>query len=309
MRKIWSYLTTHLYEDFHAARYSLTFLFLAASLYLNFTYDIEDSFLDTRPELQRLLFYFLSHSIAYYVPAALYAYFSKKKFFRSPDFLVRSFLAITLLSIDRSMPFFNDLLNRIANPHTEFWWYKVTNNLAGIFTLIMPLMIFYWHTDRQLGHRYGLNSSQFDLNPYLLMLLIMLPLVTAASFLPGFQAQYPMYDSIGAHTHFGVPEWITVGIYEAAYGLNFVSIEFFYRGFLVLGLASAMGRGSVLCMASLYCFLHFGKPMGEAISSIFGGYVLGAIAYQTRSIWGGVMVHVGIAWIMELAGYLQQAWR
>jgi hypothetical protein len=309
MRKIWSYLTTHLREDFHAGRYGLTFLFLAVSIYLNFTFDIEDSFLDTQPDLLRVVFYFLTHSIAYYVPAALYAWSSKKNIFRSRDFLIRSLLAITLLSIDRSMPYFDYLLTQLTNPHTQFWWYKVANNLAGPVIIILPLMLFYWSTDRPLRHRYGLNSSQFDVRPYLLMLLIMVPLIAAASFLPAFQAQYPMYDRTGAHTHYGVPEWITVAIYEMAYGINFVSIEFFYRGFLVLGLAAALGRGSVLCMASLYCFLHFGKPMGEAISSIFGGYILGAIAYQTRSIWGGVMVHVGIAWMMEVAGYLQQASR
>jgi hypothetical protein len=45
--------------------------------------------------------------------------------------------------------------------------------------------------------------------------------------------------------------------------------------------------------------------MPEAVSSIFGGYILGVIALQTRSIWGGILVHVGIAWMMEAIAWLQ----
>jgi membrane protease YdiL (CAAX protease family) len=115
-----------------------------------------------------------------------------------------------------------------------------------------------------------------------------------------------MYADANAHSLLGVPEWTLATGFELAYGLNFLSIEFFYRGFLVLGMASLLGRGAVMSMASLYCFLHFGKPMGEAVSSIFGGFILGALAYQTRSIWGGVVVHIGIAWMMELAAFLNK---
>ena len=92
--------------------------------------------------------------------------------------------------------------------------------------------------------------------------------------------------------------------------VGFVQLfEFFFRGFLVIGMISLLGRGAVLPMACVYCFLHFGKPMGEAISSIFGGYILGVVAYETRGIWGGVIVHVGIAWLMELAAFTQKLFK
>jgi hypothetical protein len=55
-------------------------------------------------------------------------------------------------------------------------------------------------------------------------------------------------------------------------------------------------------MAIFYCTIHFGKPLGECISSFFGGIILGVVSYHTRTIFGGFMVHVGIAWLMELAG-------
>jgi membrane protease YdiL (CAAX protease family) len=71
----------------------------------------------------------------------------------------------------------------------------------------------------------------------------------------------------------------------------------------VIGMAGLLGRRSVLAMAVIYCLLHFGKPAGEAMSSVVGGYILGVIAYETKSIWGGVIVHAGIAWMMELISF------
>jgi membrane protease YdiL (CAAX protease family) len=86
-----------------------------------------------------------------------------------------------------------------------------------------------------------------------------------------------------------------------------VGIELLFRGFMVIGMASVLGRAAVVPMVVTYCFLHFGKPAGEAVSSIFGGFILGVIAYETRSIWGGIIIHVGIAWAMELAAYWQKS--
>jgi hypothetical protein len=92
--------------------------------------------------------------------------------------------------------------------------------------------------------------------------------------------------------------------YELSYGLDFVSIELFFRGFLVIALARYAGQYAILPMAAFYCTIHFGKPLGECISSFFGGLALGVIAWRTRSILGGLIVHLGLAWLMEVGGYI-----
>ena len=102
------------------------------------------------------------------------------------------------------------------------------------------------------------------------------------------------------------PEWVPAMIYELAYGWNFLTVELTFRGFMIIGLASVMGRNVVIPMVVTYCFYHFGKPAGEAMSSIVGGYILGVIALESRSIFGGVLIHVGVAWLMEFFAWLQR---
>lgn len=74
---------------------------------------------------------------------------------------------------------------------------------------------------------------------------------------------------------------------------------------MVIAFARLVGTGAILPMAAVYCYFHFGKPAGEAVSSIFGGAVLGILSYYTRSIYGGILIHMGIAILMDLAAMLQ----
>lgn len=134
------------------------------------------------------------------------------------------------------------------------------------------------------------------------MLLLMLPLLLLAGTQPDFLAVYPKMKNIAFLSNSGL--WFYKIIYELAYGTDFFTIELFFRGFLVLAFAKWAGKDAVLPMALFYCTIHFGKPLGECISSYFGGLILGAVTLQTRSIWGGLIVHLGIAWLMEVFGFL-----
>ena len=48
------------------------------------------------------------------------------------------------------------------------------------------------------------------------------------------------------------------------------------------------------------CMIHYGKPMPETLGAIGAGLILGTLAMRTRSIWGGVMIHVGVALSMDM---------
>jgi hypothetical protein len=139
------------------------------------------------------------------------------------------------------------------------------------------------------------------------MLLLMIPLIAAAATQPDFLAMYPKLKVITETARTDVFDWWQKLLFELSYGSDFITIELFFRGFLVLAFVKWAGKNAILPMACFYCTIHFGKPLAECISSYFGGMILGIVVFHTRSIFGGLMVHLGIAWLMEIGGYLGNA--
>ena len=152
---------------------------------------------------------------------------------------------------------------------------------------------------RGFGEALGLTAKGFTARPYLLLLMLLAPVVALASTQADFLRVYPKVSAVAFMS--GVPAKVA---YELAYGLDFISIEVFFRGLLVVGVVRYAGEKAILPMAAFYCTIHFGKPLGECLTSFVGGMALGVLAYRTRSVLGGLIVHLGIAWMMEIGGWL-----
>lgn len=129
---------------------------------------------------------------------------------------------------------------------------------------------------------------------YGVLLAVSIPFVAAASYTSAFQAKYPFYDLAP-----GEGLWPNMTLWWAVYGLQFVALEFFFRGFMVHGLAGRLGYMAVFVMVVPYNMLHYGKPMAEALAAIVGGVVLGSLSLRSRSIWWGAAVHIGVAGVMD----------
>jgi hypothetical protein len=151
---------------------------------------------------------------------------------------------------------------------------------------------------------FGMDSSRIEWSPYFLMLLGMVPLIAFAATQGDFLAMYPRVERLVV-----LPAtvqntfWYKLA-YELSYGFSFLNVELFFRGFLILAFVRYVGKDAILPMACFYCAIHFGKPLFECISSFFGAILLGVFVYNTGSIWGGLIVHLGIAWMMELVPIL-----
>ena len=136
---------------------------------------------------------------------------------------------------------------------------------------------------------------------YLVLLACSVPFVVAASFTDAFQAKYPFYDLAP-----GEGLWPGMALWWLVYGLQFVALEFFFRGFMVHGLSGLLGHMSVFVMVVPYNMLHYGKPLAEALAAIVGGVVLGSLSLRSRSVWWGVGVHVAIAGTMDVAALVHK---
>lgn len=128
---------------------------------------------------------------------------------------------------------------------------------------------------------------------YLILFLLVLPFVIGAAQFRAFYLTYPFYKWANRSA-------LDFWIWEALYALQFVSLEFFFRGFMLQGLRRRFGASAIFIMVVPYCMIHYGKPMAETFGAIVAGLVLGTLAMRTRSIWGGAAIHIAVALTMDL---------
>jgi membrane protease YdiL (CAAX protease family) len=128
---------------------------------------------------------------------------------------------------------------------------------------------------------------------YAALFAAVLPAVLYASTTTAFRHTYPFYRLANRSI-------VDLVLWEALYGLQFLSLEFFFRGFILHGLRRALGANAIFVMFVPYCMIHYGKPLPETLGAIGAGLILGTLAMRTRSIWGGVLIHVGVATTMDV---------
>lgn len=84
------------------------------------------------------------------------------------------------------------------------------------------------------------------------------------------------------------------------YALQFIALEFFFRGFLLHGAQPTLkSTNAIWLMCIPYLMIHFPKPWLEAVGALPFGLLLGWLALRSRSIWGGALVHITIAFSMD----------
>src|SRR5688572_17716041 len=106
MKKIWKYLKHHLQEDFNIKEYFSIAVLLTVLIALNYTFDFEDSYLDSLSGFTKFFNYFLMYAFAFYASTALYAHYQNRiDLFSKKEFWLKSLLGLLLLSLDSSVPF------------------------------------------------------------------------------------------------------------------------------------------------------------------------------------------------------------
>jgi membrane protease YdiL (CAAX protease family) len=171
----------------------------------------------------------------------------------------------------------------------------------GCFTFyfLLPALI----VRRVFGHRlrdYGLSLENFwkHLWIYVVMFIPVACLVWIVAKEPDFQRQYPFYKNPQ-----GVLDFV---IWEFFYALQFFSLEFFFRGFMLHGTKDRLGRFAIFAMVVPYTMIHFRKPLYETIGAVIAGSALGVLSLRTGSVLGGFLIHVAVAISMDVAALLMR---
>ncbi|HEX5653846.1 MAG TPA: CPBP family glutamic-type intramembrane protease [Chitinophagaceae bacterium] len=299
MKTIIGYINRYFYET-DKGLLVLTSLFTALLIFFNYNYQIDDQISDFEFFWSRFAARYGIYVLAFAIPYLFCMLLTKQQFFVHGRFNQLLLIAPAIFSLKAGLSFTWPLSADAGMNH--FW--NIIVYWPFLLLLVGFILFFCWKIFDPHEPFYGTSTRQINWRPYGLMLLFMIPLVGAASLQTDFQLVYPKLNLVMDPGTGSPLSWWHKLVFELSYGSDFIGIELFFRGFLVLAFLKWAGKDAILPMACFYCTIHFGKPLGECISSYFGGILLGIVVANTKSIWGGLMVHLGIAWMMELAGYI-----
>ncbi len=295
------YIRSYYNKAFHTGYIFCLVFLLGAILYINYFDPVR---INPVNKMQLLLvdycIYFFPFAIAFLLQ---YSFFPGVNYLSNKRCWVLILVAPAIFVLRVNFPFKQVRAADFMDGDLYQFWFIIFKMLTRSLVLFVPVCLVWWLYDRDKQPLYGLCSIK-KIAPFFILLAFMLPVVITASFQPPFLKTYPVF--LNAVSMDLRDQNMVAILYEACYAFDFFSIEFFFRGFLVLAFIRICGVHAILPAACFYCCIHLDKPLAEAVSSFFGGLLLGIISYHSRSIWGGVIIHIGIAWLMELSTFLQR---
>jgi len=147
---------------------------------------------------------------------------------------------------------------------------------VGLF-LVVPLVALLLLHERPSEYGLRLGDWRRGLAVAVALGLLVTPIVMLAAGLPDFQIYYATQE--------GGPLAIVGRLLDVG------SAEFLFRGFLMWTLVRTAGPVGVVLATFPFVFTHLGKPELETLSTFFGGLAFGWLAWRTRSVLYGALLH------------------
>ena len=140
-----------------------------------------------------------------------------------------------------------------------------------------------WLLFRDKPWDYGIRIGRWKSSIILAVVCLaaMALILYGAGKMPEFRSYYSGY----------VTDWSTLLVDTA---LHMFAWEFLFRGYMLFGLEKSIGKSAIFVQAIPFVLLHLGKPFLETLFSIPGGFILGYVAYRTRSFLPCFIIHFGV---------------
>lgn len=338
MQTLYGYLKKHWQLDFNPLYYGVVMSFWAFALVFN--YWVFPTFLGFQVTVERYLteqFYFsesgwcapsfwLFYAVPYFFTLGLGQLLGNNKqtqVLENEHFVTyrdnplrnsavwgRASFAMACMAFCVASRWYVHATDGIVSPTEHYYFRKILSTFTAYFFIGLPLFLFWYFYDKKNEaisptSFYGLTLKKWHWQPYFSMVgVIIVGISIAAILLPQLTNYYPTLKIDEMKGFDLMPPNLAFGIYEVIYGCFYTWAEVLMRGFLVIGMTQVLGRRSIMPMVSMYLFFHLAKPPAEAISSLVGGYLLGIIAYESRNITGGVLLHATVAVTMDIAARL-----
>lgn len=161
------------------------------------------------------------------------------------------------------------------NKQPNTYEHYLITNLVALFFLPMALILI---VIRQEPSSFGFTLGDVGRGYKLagLLFLAVLPVLVFAATMKEFQAYYPIQKQAAHNLSYFI-------YFELSYGLYLFCWEFFFRGFLLFGLARLIGSWSIFVQAAAFGIMHIGKPPAEVAASFVAGMILGIMALRVKS--------------------------
>lgn len=159
----------------------------------------------------------------------------------------------------------------------------------AILFLAVPLTTLLLLGERPSAYGLRLGEWRIGLAVGLGLALLVTPIIVISASLPEFQAYYGPQES----------GWAAI----MGRALDVGAAEFLFRGFLMWTLVRVAGPMGVVLATFPFVFTHLGKPELETLSTFFGGLGFGWLAWRTRSVLYGALLHAYIINLVVLAAH------
>ncbi len=193
-------------------------------------------------------------------------------------------------------------MNYLLGEKLHFDWKVVTITIAS--TLL--LMVDYYHS--LTPHKYWDRVILYLMVPLILIAVIFREnpkdfgftlgdwkagiLLTACGVL--FMAPIIYYLGHGDASMHDYYKSQTIGLPWTTF-LDLIGWEFFFRGWILFAYARRFGPEAIWLQAVPFALAHISKPEVETLSTIFGGFAFGWVAYRTKSFFWPFLIHWFIA--------------
>ncbi len=294
-------------EDFRPLKYLYVFCFAAMIAVAQIKFNVYDWLLgpsyDNGTSMLRLPTVFVTAYYLILIPTLI----MHGESWRMRQWQVWVFPAL-LVGIDGAAQGFDNYTDWIRNAGyrgNEFYYLHLVGSFFFRSVAIVSLLcLFKWATTGKFG-LYGVKQSTHLLRVYGFAYLLLIPIFILVSITPQFLEYYPKMKIACCEGAFGWSNWQLILPFELSYANDFLGVESMFRGAMVIGLSKWLGPRTVLPMIIAYMCIHLGKPDMELCSSVIGGYILGILAYRTKHLWGGIIIHLGIAMLFEALGMIR----
>jgi len=166
------------------------------------------------------------------------------------------------------------VLFRFNRQYHGYEEYLVTN-VAALLWLPMLLTLVILRQEPS-GFGFAVGDARTGYRLAAIFYVLLLPLLIIGSRMEAFQNYYPLQKQAARDLAF-------FGYFELTYGMYLFCWEFFFRGFLLFGLARAIGSWAILPQTIAFGMMHIGKPYPEVACSFAAGIILGILALRSRS--------------------------